>query len=236
MCFHTMVLMDYYKRHYDEQKGTTRAMLWTENPRTPEVVGLDVDASDNQAVANLIRNLRAWHPESAGWSVNLSHVNERRAELDLFELDLVDLPAATGEAPMSEDDEEDEHVWQRGLGPWPISNMAGPRVIFTLFTGEASQVLNTLVEAYGFGEQTAAIVNDRVHNEMLLRWLNEAHVLDLEYNARAWHDQYLQDPMPPVPREPVKLSQLKLTPFIGAPLSFLQRTVEKYSKYEAVAA
>lgn len=59
------------------------------------------DASDPQDVANVIRNLKAWHPKGHK-RIDLSKINERRSQMGLYALLERDLPAPTGVAPPSE--------------------------------------------------------------------------------------------------------------------------------------
>ncbi len=65
--------------------------------------GYPVKADNTQDIANRVRDIQAWHEDSGATVVDLSHVNEVRVAIGLWELNTDGLPAATGAVPKSED-------------------------------------------------------------------------------------------------------------------------------------
>lgn len=63
------------------------------------------NVTDLQDIANVIRNLKAWHPHKMGHKIGLTKVNERREQMNLSAISLEVLPEPTGTAPPSEDPE-----------------------------------------------------------------------------------------------------------------------------------
>lgn len=100
MCLHTRKSV--YRALNTFQDSDQHGVLWLENGT--DVFGLDcVRFKDDQEVANAVRNLRSWHPESTEWVLVLSDINSKRARYGLPLLDGRGLPEPTGRAPPSFD-------------------------------------------------------------------------------------------------------------------------------------
>lgn len=103
MCFHSREEMEYYAKRWRNDPANHKGFVIMRDSETSAFEeAYHCDVTDKQAVSNTIRNLRAWHP--GGHAVDLSAVNSLRQQLGLKAVLEAGLPAPTGEAPESEDE------------------------------------------------------------------------------------------------------------------------------------
>lgn len=112
MCIHSKADQDralaYYRRVSVAALAATVAAVSFTRPNGQYGFGYLIDnAGDDQEVSNVLRNIKHWHNDeiNAGWTINMDSVNEVRAKLQLAPLTSEGLPAPTGEAPPSLDDD-----------------------------------------------------------------------------------------------------------------------------------
>lgn len=103
MCLHSRRDVIEALKDSDHKIGSRFAVVWVENTEG-DVRGVPcIDATDEQQVSNMIRNVRYWHPESGEWTVHLEHLNMQRWFRGLPMLTAEGLPAPKGVAPLSPD-------------------------------------------------------------------------------------------------------------------------------------
>ena len=108
MCIHNKRDLIRALQDSDHKIGNRWAVVWIEGA-DGDVRGVDcMEATDTQQVSNAVRNIRQWHPESAGgeWAVHLEHLNLQRWFRGLPPVALEDLPKPRGKAPLSSDSAE----------------------------------------------------------------------------------------------------------------------------------
>lgn len=111
MCFHTAYEMEEYMKRWRADPNNHKGFVIMRDAVTNAFEeAYHCDATDRQEIANTIRNLRAWHP--GDHVVDLSSVNALRAQLGMTNLSEKKLPAPTGEAPASEDENASVKVEQ----------------------------------------------------------------------------------------------------------------------------
>lgn len=103
MCLHSRQDVLEALKDSDHKPGSRFAVIWVESA-DGEVRGVPcVEATDNQQVANMLRNVRYWHPEAGHWTVRLEHLNLQRWIKGLPPISAEGLPMPVGTAPPSPD-------------------------------------------------------------------------------------------------------------------------------------
>lgn len=100
MCFHSVEEVDRYLQR-TEYSQENRGIIKMRDFKGNFQEAYHCDALDPQDIANVVRNLRAWHP--GDHLVDLYHVNMVRSQHGRSLLSEDMLPAPKGKAPASED-------------------------------------------------------------------------------------------------------------------------------------
>lgn len=213
MCFHTREEMEEFEKRWQADPNNHKGFVIMRDAETRAFEeAYHCDVTDEQAISNTIRNLRAWHP--GGHIVDLDGVNTLRRQLGLSRIREAILPPPTGEAPPSEDPNasvKEEATWSswNTTGHYSFSNTSGidfatiERQIIE-FRRAADVIVDDLVDDL-IVEYTPATKTGRVRSGMSTQDWWERQQRRQKKDIEAWYERYamaaktvMLTPMPPI--------------------------------------